>query len=277
MNSLYECACEIKKVTGWTQEQICAETGLHISTVSRIFRVPGYMGNETSNKLIKQLYQEVVQSPFPSCVEQLFNLYDTWKEHCTKKEFSQHINVLEDLLKNHRALDSNELIACRLRWLLGHIYYDRAFYLKEREFITMVESALVWYQKALDVLAFHEDKHLLVQKYKLQQCIVSTKFNCCLPSHRAESEEIRRWFVEMNYLQLVESVVKEDSWNWIAARNGLVAASILQNFEKCLFFWQVMQKVCKSFEKLDFVPSSSGSSIREDLDLAWFVGQLSKE
>jgi len=44
MVSLYERACEIKKATGWTQEQISAETGLHISTVSRIFRVPGYSG-----------------------------------------------------------------------------------------------------------------------------------------------------------------------------------------------------------------------------------------
>jgi hypothetical protein len=70
MASLYERVCEIKKATGWTHEQISVETGLHISTVSRIFRVPEYTGNKTSNQLVKQLYQEVVKSPFPAYIEQ---------------------------------------------------------------------------------------------------------------------------------------------------------------------------------------------------------------
>ena len=144
----------------------------------------------------------------------------------------------------------------------------------------MAESALAWYQKALKVLDFHKDNGLTVQKYKIQQCLVSTQFNCCDPGRRAENEEIRRWFLEMDYLQLVESVVsvvKDDSWNWIVARNGLVAASILQNFEKCQLFWEVMQKVNKSFKNLDFVPSQGLLSIRQDSDLVWFVRQVTKE
>lgn len=277
MVSLYERACEIKKATGWTQEQISAETGLHISTVSRIFRVPGYSGNETSNKLIKQLHQEVVKSPFPAYIEQLFELYNAWKERYPKKEFAQYINMLEPLLLNHKSLNSHELIACRVSWLLGHIYYDRAFYLKEPEVMKQVESALAWYQTALKVLTYHEESSLTVQKYKIQQCIVATKFNCCERSRRAESEEIRHWLLEMDYLQLVETVVTEDSWNWVAARNGLVAASILQNLEKCRFFWQAMQKVNKSFKNLEFVPSEWLPSLRRDSDLVWFVKQVTKE
>jgi transcriptional regulator with XRE-family HTH domain len=276
MVSLYEHACEIKKTTGWTQEQISAETGLHISTVSRIFRVPGYQGNETSNKLLKQLHKEVVKSPFPAYIEQLFELYNEWKGRFSKREFSTHISILEQLLLSHRSLGSHELIACRVSWLLGHIYYDRAFYLKEHEVMKMVESALTWYQTALKVLTYHEENSLTVQKYKIQQCLVSTKFNCYNPNHRADSEEIRHWLREMDYLQLVETVVTEDTWNWIAARNGLVAASILQNLEKCQFFWQTMQKVNKNFENLDFVPSKWLPSIRQDSDLVWFVKQVAK-
>jgi len=277
MISLYEHACEIKKATGWTQEQISAETGLHLSTVSRIFRVPGYIGNETSHKLIKQLHKEVVKSPFPLYIEQWFDEYDASKSHCTKKEFAQYINKLEPLLLNHNALDSNELIACRISWLLGHIYYDRAFYLKEQNVIGLVESALLWYQKALHVLSRYEDSSLMVQKYKIQQCIVSTKFNCCHPKQRAESEEIRRWLLDMGYLQLVAAVVTEDPWNWGAARNGLVAASILQHWEKCQFFWEAMQKVNKNFANLDFIPSEWLPSMRQDFDLAWFVQRVTKD
>ncbi len=277
MVSLYEHACEIKKTTGWSQEQISAETGLHISTVSRIFRVPGYLGNETSNRLIKQLHREVVKSPFPAYIEHLFELYDDWKENFSKKEFSRCLNVLEQLLLNHKALGTHELIACRVSWLLGHTYYDRAFYLKEPNVKKMADSASVWYQTALEVLNRHEGKGLTVQKYKIQQCLVSTKFNCCDQNHRANSDEIRYWLLDMGYLQLVEAVVTEDTWNWVAARNGLVAASILQNLEKCRWFWQAMQKVNKNFGNLDFVPSQWLPSLRQDSDLVWFVKQVMTE
>ncbi|MDY6994221.1 MAG: hypothetical protein SVR94_16680 [Pseudomonadota bacterium] len=48
MVSLYECVHEIQKATGWSQGRISVETGLHLSTVNRIFRLPTYSGNETS-------------------------------------------------------------------------------------------------------------------------------------------------------------------------------------------------------------------------------------
>lgn len=277
MVSLYERVCEIRKATGWSQERISVETGLHISTVSRIFRVPGYEGHETSKKILKQLHETVVKSPFPPYIEQLFYFYDTWRESYSKKEFAQYSNVLEQLLVNHKALDSKELSACRLCWLLGHIYHDRAFYLKENQVIRIAESALAWYRKALEVLNHHPDKSLITQKYKIQQCIVSTQFNCCDPNYRAKDEKIQHWLVEMNYLRLVKEVVKEDAWNWVAARNGLVAASILHEWESCLFFWQAMQKVNKHFKNLDFIPSKQLSSLRQDRDLGWFIKQVSGE
>jgi len=272
MNSLFECAYEIKKTTGWSQERIGAETGLALSTISRIFRVPGYVGNETSHRLVKQLHDEVVKSPFPAYMEQLFNKYEYWKEQYTKKEFAEHLDILELLLKNHRAIDSYELVACRVCWLLGHIYYDRAFYLRNGNVLLVAESALTWYQKALDILNQH--KSLIVQQYKIQQCIVSTNFNLCDPQERANSETIRRCFVDMDYLQIVKMVIKEDSWNWMAARNGLVAASILQDLASCGLFWDVMQKVNKSFADLDFKPANELPAISRDSDLIWFVEQI---
>jgi len=272
MISLFECAYEIKKTTGWSQERISAETGLALSTISRIFRVPGYAGNETSNRLIKQLHEEVVGSPFPIYMEQLFKKYEYWKEQYTKKEFSEHLDVLELLLKNHKSLDSYELVACRVCWLLGHIYYDRAFYLKKSNILQITETAMIWYQKALDILKHH--KGLTVQQYKLQQCIVSTKFNLYDPKDRLNNEEIRRCFIDMNYLHIVRAVIKEDYWNWIAARNGLVAASVLQDFENCVLFWNAMKKVNKNFADLDFKPANSLPAISQDSDLAWFVKRI---
>jgi len=276
MVSLYEYVHEIKKATGWSQGRISVETGLHLSTVNRICRLPTYSGNETSKRLITQLYREVVQSPFPESIEQLFHFYDRWKERFSAKDFGEYLDTLEPLLMNHKSLETNELIACRICWLMGHLYFDRAFYLKKGDITQKVDSALRWYQQALAVLECHPDRGLTIQKYKIQQCIVSTQFNACEPHSRSESDGIRRWLLEMGYLALVEAVVREDAWNWIAARNGLVAASLLRNFEKCWFFWTAMQSVSKNFANLDFVPAIGWVSIREDRDLVWFLEQVTR-
>jgi len=273
MTPLFERTHEIKKATGWSQERISAETGLALSTINRIFRVPGYTANETSNVLIKQLHGEIVKSPFPTYMEQLFNQYEHWKEQYTKREFTDHLDILEPLLQNHKSMDSYELVACRVRWLLGHVYYDRAFYLRRGDTLKLAELALTWYQKSLDILVYHKNKRLNVQQYKIQQCIVSTKFNLCEPNNRVNNEEIRSWFLKMNYIQIVAAVIKEDNWNWIAARNGLVAASILQDFDNCLWFWNAMKKMNKNFADINFKPANELPAISQDSDLIWFVEQ----
>jgi transcriptional regulator with XRE-family HTH domain len=277
MISLYECAQEIKKATGWSQERIGVETGLALSTINRVFRVVGYRGNETSHRLIKKLHQEVVQSPFPDYLERLFEHYDERKEKSSKRAFAEYLNVMEALLQHHQSIGHYSLEACRIYWLLGHFYFDRAFFLID-EMLRSATFALDCYEKSLEILQQQSlDNFLLVQQYKIQQCIVSTKFNLHDPNTRANNAEIRHWLWEMGYIKLVEQVVKEDSWNWMAARNGLVAASILKDFEKCLFFWQVMIRVSKKFENLSFVPALELPSIVKDRDLVWFVEQLKKE
>ena len=81
---------------------------------------------------------------------------------------------------------------------------------------------------------------------------------------------------ELNYIQLVEQVVAGDSWNWEAARNGLVAASILKDWDQCRFFWEQMKNVNKNFSQLNFAPIGL-PAINNDPDLAWFVKQVAKK
>ncbi|MDM8547731.1 hypothetical protein [Candidatus Venteria ishoeyi] len=269
MLSLYECAQEIKKETGWSQERIGAETGLGLSTISRIFRIPGYRGNEISKVLIGQLHDEVVPSPFPAYLEILLNRYEGFREKLSHKEFSEYLDSTEVLLLNHRAFSDGSLEGSRLRWLLGHIEFDRAFYLR-RDQINSTVRALDWYQQALGTLEDHADQKLLIQRYKLQQCMVSAKFNSCKPGTRADDPRIQQWLRDMDYLTIVEAVVKEDSWNWIAARNGLISASILRNREKCLLFWNAMRKVHKQFHNPEFTPSRDQLAVAHDPDLIWF-------
>ncbi len=269
MTSLYERVQEIKKATGWSQERIGMETGLALSTIGRIFRVPGYSGNETSHILIRQLYEKVVRSPFSDYLDRLFNRYDRWKTQYPKKEFSELLDILEVLLKNHKDLHSDSLDACRLRWLLGHIYFDRAFYLYKYEELRWAQLALEWYENALEGLQ-KQGSDLLVQQYKLQQCIVSTRFNLCEPGKRADNADIRRWLQSIDYLNLVATVLKEDNWNWMAARNGLVAASILQDGQKCKVFWYAMQAANQHFEDPHFEPEPNMPAIMQDPDLSWF-------
>ena len=74
----------------------------------------------------------------------------------------------------------------------------------------------------------------------------------------------------MDYLSIVASVIEEDFWNWSAARNGLIAASILQDEERCMFFWRAMQTAHHQFHDPYFRPMRELPAIAEEPDLEWF-------
>lgn len=275
MSLLYECAHEIQKATGWSQERISAETGLGASTVSRMFRVPGYTSNEISYQLLLQLHEEVVKSPFPPYINHCFKQYQSHKKQNTTREFTDYLDFLEPLLENHKALDSHELIASGISWLLGNLCFDRAFYLRKGNLMEFSDSALLWYQKALNVLEYYnKNNRFITQKYQLQQYIVTTKFQRCKLNNCAYDEEICRWYLETDYLQTILTLIKEQPWQWRAARDGLIAAALLQDREQCRFFWQTMKKINKRFKNLDFVPAKDIQPISRDPKLAWFMAQI---
>ncbi|MDY6992167.1 MAG: hypothetical protein SVR94_06110 [Pseudomonadota bacterium] len=274
----YQRIHEIQYVTGWSQEKIQEKTGLSLSTISRAFRILEYEGDRVTQKLIAQLHQKVVRSPFPKDIELLFEHYDFCRENLSENDFSRTQDALEDLLKNHKAFATSTLAACRLYWLLGHIHYDRAFYLKMNPIQTTV-AAQTHYQQALEILKTHFD-YLIVYQYKLQQCLVSTLFNSCASQKRAQNTKIRQWLLAMNYIDTVKAVIEAEPWNWIAARNGLVAASILCRQAECWLFWQAMQKVHKKFANLNFRPTSKKRfwlPIAHDPDLIWFVKLIQEQ
>ncbi|MDM8547450.1 hypothetical protein [Candidatus Venteria ishoeyi] len=268
--SMYEYLHEIKKETGWSQERISIESGLALSTIGRIFRKPGYTVNETSNMIIRELHQRVVPSAYPEYLNLLFKQYADWKERFSKKMFREHMNTLEVLLKNHQALDAQNLNACRLQWLLGHIYFDHAFYFNRNAPDKWAEKASYWYQRALIILEQTEYQALTLQRYKVCQCLVATRFNQTKPAQRQNNPELRQWLRDITYLQNVEVILNDDYWNWMVARNGLVAASILQDMDYCQKFWKIMCAVSREFEDLAFVPGKEMGSILKDPDLQWF-------
>ena len=271
MVPLYEYVHEIQKATGWSQGRISIESGLHLSTVNRLFRLPVYNGNQTSKKLITQLHREVVPTPFPEYLEQLFHVYDILKERLSKREFMDYQNTVEALLKHQHSLTG--LAGCRIYWLLGHIEFDRAFYFKQAAG-ARAQQALYWYQQALALLDTYAQPSVQIYKYKLQQCIVSTQFNSYPPQQRADNEAIRHWLIALDYLEVVKIVIQEERWNWGAARNGLIAASILHDFEACWFFWQALNQVSQRFADLNFVPACDLPALSQDGDVTWFVEQI---
>lgn len=267
----YECIHEIRKATGWSQHRISVETGLALSTVGRIFRMPGYRVNEISQRLLQQLHQQVVASPFPDYLEDIFRYYDFLKQQTSREIFSGHLRGIQNLLQQHREFDTDTLAAARIAWLMGHIQFDRGFYLNELPQRQAVEQAVIWYEKALKLLDKHQDKDLLIYQYKIRQCIVATYFNAIPSGQRMNSPLIRKWLKNINYIKLAKQVVSIDNWNWIAARNGLVAASILHDGVHCQWFWQAMQDANPNLRDPDFQPSNGVPAIIDDPDLDWFI------
>lgn len=268
--TLYEYLQEIKTATGWSQESLSAETGLGLSTISRIFRVPGYEPSVTTVTLIRRLHEEVVHQPFPSYLEDLIHLIDFHKERESRRDYEVFLNIQENLLVNNTLLEQADTpAACRIAWILGHISFDRAFYLR-----THVEDAAAtaknWYEKALDILETVADETLNLHKYKLQQCIVAVKFNLLPPGERAKDAGFRQNLQDMKYLELVTAIAKEYPWHWMAIRNGLIAASLLEDKNACTFFWDALKNANKRFAEPDYSPGQHLPALNDDPDLAWF-------
>ena len=268
--ALYEYLQEIKATTGWSQERISAETGLGLSTINRILRVPGYEPSGTTATLIRRLHEELVQQPFPAYLENLIYLIDFNKEQSTRRDYEIFLEIIENLLSGHSVLvEAMTPAACRMAWIIGHIYFNRAFYLKiEPE--ENAATAQSWYEKALVILETLGDENLNVHRFKLQQCITAVKFNRLPSGERERNSEFRAWLKEMKYIEVAAGVVKEAPWYWQAARNGLLAASALQDTAACALFWDALKRSNKHFTDLNYAPDKEISSLAEDPDLTWF-------
>ena len=259
MTDAYIFLNQIKETTRLTQLGIAVETGLSLNTIKRALNRKSI--SASSYKLIKKFHKEVVTSPFPAEINRLHDLLDVMKRRLTRTEYAEYLEVdLEGRIKTHPSYGTGDLCDIRLDWLLGHIHFDRAEYLRQNVIIEF-DAARQHYQHAMNLLILNHES-LVIEIYKLQQCIVSLEVRKKGRKAIPNDPELYAWFREIRFVDHALVVLEAEPWNVAVARNGLRVASTLNMLEACLKLWKL---------------TGEDPDVLSEPDLHWFRQQIARE
>lgn len=90
---------------------------------------------------------------------------------------------------------------------------------------------------------------------------------------RSTSSKVRNAIHETNFFELADEALAVRPYFWKVARNGLVAASCVQNRSQCEHFYDRLVKAHRRFADPDYQPFGL-PSLRNDPDLWWFRGEF---
>jgi hypothetical protein len=258
MTDAYIFLNQIRETTGLTQLGIAVETGLSLNTIKRALNRKSI--SASSYKLIKALHKEVIASPFPAEINRLHELLDVMKKRLSRTEYAEYLEVdMEGRIKTHPSYGRGDLGDIRLDWLLGHVHFDRAEYLRQNVILEF-DTARRHYHRAMDLLILNH-RSLVVEIYKLQQCIVSLEVRKKGGTAIPNDPQLHAWFREISFVDHALIVLEAEPWNVAVARNGLRVASTLKMWEACLSLWKL---------------TGEDTNVLSEPDLHWFRQQMAE-
>lgn len=283
MPNIYEDLRRLADKTGWKGGKIAIESGVGSPTVYRAMCDPSYEVSQTTAVLIQKVKDQYAPSPFPLYLELEIGDYNERRTTLSQNKFKDYNWAKEIIFEQTLSTEKDFLALCRKRWLLGHIAYDRAFYLK----INVDKSAnqtIARYQQAIDALqkaSNIEEDERKTQHLKLLQDVMAAKFMRVSAQDRKQDKELHQWLKESQCIEMAIAIVEREPWNWDFCRNGLIAASILQRRDDCCTLWEKLQKIGNlsnhnNFANLDYVPRKGVPSLKTDPDLQWFRQEILK-
>lgn len=269
MSEIHIKLSEIKKSGAFSIASLSKETGLSTSTIKRILKYPTYQGSSYAKKLVNQLYKEIVVSPFPEDIDNVHSIMESTLKKLDKSEYLLLLDFLDDSLCRHEEYQQRSLGDSRIRWLLGHIAFDRANYLRLRK-ADNNQIAASYYQDAYKILEEHD--FILKNQYlcKIKWNMIAVRFNN-LSTLERYSEKTIKWLEDTKLIDNAEHLLTAEPWQYEIARNALVVCSLTKNRDKAHFFATKLQATFPDFFQPDFKPLPNFIPAHDDQDLTWFI------
>ena len=270
MSELYLKASEIREQSKLTISEFSLETGLSESTVKRILKDPCYKGSALAGKLINELYRIHIKSPFPPHIESLNNTLKYMLKRFSKSEYKEYG---EPCLKMRLELDpdfgTRSLADARINWLLGHLSFERANYLKHRRQDNFL-SALTHYHNAYSILQAKKDPNLSKYLCQIKMTSIAASFNM-LDQEGRHSAETREMLTTLGFVSDAQGLLIQQPWQYVIARNALVVCSLLRDLPRAKIFAAHITKLSPKFFEPGFRWSPEYLPASIDPDLKWFM------
>jgi transcriptional regulator with XRE-family HTH domain len=267
-----------------TQLQMAEESGLSLSVIEKIAR-----GAEVSQRSAtgfiafaeKVLGRERMESDAATIWSKPFAAFRKeylWFDQQTDRIFFRWLDTFErlvELLVKGNSLDKGGMDEICAMWLLAWAAHDRAFRGRKpgEHHEEFRQSALSRYERAIgltaDLVASNGQRYVYVlQNLRVSQ--LATFFNAEPVATRRDDPRVVAWFSDQKIIEAVLEVARVRPHEWTLLRNGLVAASILKDAERCQLFFKLLTAADPRFHDLFFRPNGSTQTLADDPDLEFF-------
>ena len=272
---------QVKKNSGvgWQWSQIADELSVRHELLTKTMLKPGKGNRLKYYKKVVPLYTKTVKSPFPEFIEVKFHEYYQHKLSKKPEALSNFIDTNLGMIEKAAEWGekceklSEQLGVCRLHWLAGCMEYERARMNDDHQNLHNIKNALNHIQVASDILSEEGEAYWSYQA-KLAITMLAFLFNAVEPLERQNNKEIRSTLVKNHFFKVIRNVLVVDPKNIIVIRNGLVAASALNNVPHMLHIGRLLFKADSRFKDPDFNMMGQMKSFKEDSDLALFYERV---
>jgi len=259
------------KNQGWTWDRFLFEieqqlpAGLEEKTLKAHFRQPHRKSTRHVEQVIQTLHNNAFPSPFPSDVEGMMRVYSNLfkcKKHVSK---DQDIIDLSLFIKEVIEQSSHELLLrrARLHWLYANMHFDqlpslRAGHHKHQLHATQ-QTAIEHYNYSLTLMDEHiktDNKPYLSEftLYKARQNVLACYLNVVQPEKRFNDENVLNYLKQSDFIPRSMTVMVNEPYQWVVARNGLRFSSITKHKANCIWFFESLVKSSKFFSDLNYTP-----------------------
>jgi lambda repressor-like predicted transcriptional regulator len=270
MSELYLKASEIRERSKLTISDFSTETGLSESTIKRILKDPCYKGSLIAAKLINELYQIHIKSPFPERIEALDITHKIMLKRFSKLEYKEYGDpCLRMRLEFDVEYRTQSLADARINWLLGHLSFERANYLRLHRQDNFLE-AVAHYRSAYNILQAERNPTFSKYLCQIKMSSIAGSFNILSPDER-HSTETKHMLTSLGFVDDAESLLSQQPWQYVVARNALVVCSLLEDLERAKIFAEHLVKLSPNFFESGFRWSPEFLPATSDPDLKWFM------
>ncbi len=293
MPSLFCKVHRLKARKGWTWDhflyriELLAPGGMDEKTLYALYRYPHRKATRHVTHILEKLHEQCFPSPFPDDVEALMRVYNNLQ--ACRRHGSREGDIADLACFLQGQLQQPDgggfLRTARLNWLLANIHFDRLSALRDHgrheSLVSAQQLAIDHYRQALDLIISHQQRQNLpwvseFNGYKLRQNILACHLNVLAPGQRYNDPEVLAYVERSYFLQNSKSVLNQEPWLWMVARNGLRFASLMKKTDDCRWFFIALVKASRFFADLDYRPPNY-PAIADSEEFAWAVDHVLTE
>lgn len=270
---------ELREATGWTIEKLVDEAGASRSTLYRMMK--DLTGKPAANNPVSMSIMRLHRKHIPPLLADLQSIADdvhTMQGVLNSTQYESYLLSQFTLVKvslSHKITDNAQFAI--FYYLAGLIGYQLRYAVKSRNKATPTRKKIIQnYKSAANYLPDEPAYQVLASKLSATAEIIDFmgRDSKTRSRDRDQIEKIKKLLSTSKFFLHLRRILEAEPWFWKAARNGLVAASVIQDENFCKYYWAKLKEADPAFKDSEYAPDKFLKSVTEDPDTWWFATEV---